>query len=64
VPIVLVASRIRACPHGEHSYTRLQYLFVGRSPFQGTPANLKASNFLFGTKRPGLPQDQTVSLTC
>jgi hypothetical protein len=63
-PIVLIASRIKDCSRGKRAYTRLQYLFVGRSPFQGTPANLHPSNFLFGTRRQGLPQNQTVDLTC
>lgn len=38
-PIVLVASRLSACPGGWRGYTRLQYLFVGRQPFpHGNPA--------------------------
>jgi hypothetical protein len=62
--IVLIASRIRTCPRGARAYSRLQYLFVGHSPFQDLPANLKFSNFMFGSGRPGLPQNQTVNLSC
>ena len=37
-PIVLIASGIRGCPRHRRAYSRLQYVFVGRSPFQGLPA--------------------------
>jgi len=64
VPIVVVASKIGRCGHGTQGYLRLQYMFVGRSPFAGLPANVKFSNFMTGAARPGPPHDQTVSLTC
>ncbi len=41
VPIVLAASGTATCPGGQHGYARIQYMFVGRSPFQGLPANMK-----------------------
>jgi hypothetical protein len=64
VPLVIVASKIASCPHGGRAYTRLQYVFVGRSPFQGVPAHLNFSGYISGAGRPGLPAHQTVSLTC
>src|SRR5215471_4138113 len=64
VPIVLVASKIGRCGKGTRAYSRLQYVFVGRSPFAGLPANVSFSNFMTGASRPGPPHDQTVSLTC
>jgi len=63
-PIVVVASRIGRCGPGTQGYLRLQYMFVGRSPFAGLPANVNFSNFMTGAARPGPPRDQTVSLTC
>lgn len=35
-PVVLVASRALACSFGGKAYTRVQYLFVGGSPFPRT----------------------------
>lgn len=64
VPIVMVASKIGRCGKGTHAYSRLQYMFVGRSPFAGLPANMNFSNFMTGASRPGPPHDQTVSLSC
>ena len=64
VPIVVAASKIGRCGHGTRGYSRLQYMFVGRSPFAGLPANVNFSNFMTGAARPGPPHDQTVSLTC
>jgi hypothetical protein len=63
VPVVMVASKIGQCGHGTQGYLRLQYVFVGRSPFAGLPTNLNFSNFMTGAARPGPPRDQTVSLT-
>ena len=63
-PIVLIASRIGRCAGSPRAYLRLQYVFVGRSPFQGVPAHLDMSNFIVGARRPGPPPHQTVSLTC
>jgi hypothetical protein len=64
VPIVVAASKIGGCGHGTQGYSRLQYMFVGRSPFADLPANVSFSNFMTGAARPGPPRDQTVSLTC
>jgi hypothetical protein len=64
VPIVLVASKLVTCPKGVRAYTRLQYVFVGTSPFQGLPANMNYSNFMFGSARAGMPRDQTVQFAC
>jgi len=62
--IVVVASRLQGCGKGTQGYSRLQYVFVGRSPFAGVPANMNFSNFMVGASRPGPPHDQTVSLIC
>jgi len=37
VPIVLIASKITTCGKSMPAYSRLQYLFVGPSPFKGVP---------------------------
>ena len=63
-PIVLVASKLVTCPNGARTYSRLQYVFVGTSPFQGIPSNISFKNFVTGAGRPGPPRNQTVSLTC
>jgi hypothetical protein len=63
-PIVVIASRIANCSKNTRAYSRLQYTFVGRSPFQGLPTNMKFKNFEVGASRPGPPRNQTVSLTC
>jgi hypothetical protein len=34
---VLIASRIGRCATSPRGYRRLQYVFVGRSPFQACP---------------------------
>lgn len=62
-PVVLVASEVTRCPNGARAYSKLQYVFVGKSPFADVPANFKATNFMVGAHRPG-PGDQSVSLTC
>jgi hypothetical protein len=63
-PIVLIASKLRNCPNGARAYSTLKYVFVGRSPFQGIPANISFKNYITGAGRPGPPRNQTVSLTC
>lgn len=63
-PIVVIASRIVSCAKNKRAYSRLQYVFVGRSPFQGLPAHMNFSHFMVGAARPGPPPNQTVSLTC
>jgi hypothetical protein len=63
-PIVVIASKIASCAGSQRAYLRLQYVFVGRSPFQGLPAHLKFTHFMVGAARPGPPPHQTVSLTC
>jgi hypothetical protein len=63
-PIVLIASGIRDCPRHRRAYARLQYVFVGRSPFAGLPAGASTRNFMTGAGRVTLPADDTVSLTC
>lgn len=62
-PIVLIASKVTRCPNGARAYSRLQYVFVGKSPFSDIPANFKATNFMDDPGRPG-PGNQIVSLTC
>lgn len=64
LPLVMIASKIVPCPHGRRAYSRLQYVFVGHSPFPGVPAHLKFSGFIAGPGRPGLPAHQTVGLAC
>ncbi len=64
VRLVMIASKIVPCQHGTRGYSRLQYVFVGRSPFQSVPAHMKFTGFMSGAGRPGLPAHQTVSLTC
>jgi hypothetical protein len=63
-PIVVVASKIVSCSKNTRAYSRLQYVFVGRSPFQDVPANISFKHFVSGADRPGPPRNQTVSLTC
>jgi len=63
-PIVVIASKIVSCAPHKRAYSRLQYVFVGRSPFQGLPANMNFSHYMVGASRPGPPPNQTVSLAC
>jgi hypothetical protein len=63
-PIVVIASRLRACPGGTKAYSRLQSVFVGTSPFQGLPAHVSFRNFMDAPDRPHPPENQTVSLAC
>jgi hypothetical protein len=63
-PIVVIASKPETCAPGQPGYARLQYVFVGRSPFQGLPAHLSFKHYMVGADRPGPPPNQTVSLTC
>ncbi len=62
--IVLIASKIVSCPKRIRAYSRLQFVFVGRSPFQDLPAHMNFSNFMFGSGRPGMPRNQTINLAC
>lgn len=64
LPIVVVASKIGRCRKDTHAYSRLQYVFIGGSPFGSLPARMNFSNFMTGASRPGPPRDQTVSLAC
>jgi hypothetical protein len=63
-PIVLVASKLTSCSPGQRAYARLQYVFVGTSPFQDLPAHLSFKGYISGAARPGPPPHQTVSLDC
>jgi hypothetical protein len=64
-PIVVIASKIVHCSTGGQEYSRLQYVFVGHSPFAGLPTKgLGIANSMFGSHRPGPPHNQTVSLPC
>jgi hypothetical protein len=60
-PIVLIAWKIMRCPTSTQAYSRLQYVFVGRSPYAGLPADASAMD---GPGSPPGPGDQTVSLIC
>jgi len=64
VPIVLVASKIIRCPKGTRAYSRLQWVFIGGTPFPRLAQNENFSNFISGPMRPLLPVNQTVSFTC
>ncbi len=64
VPIVVIASQIVPCARDTQAYSRLQYVFVGGSPFPQIPPDVKFSDHLTGAVRPRPPADQTVSLTC
>ena len=63
VPIVVVASQLVWC-RGAMAYSRLQYVFVGGSPFSGLPASVNTSNFIAAPGRPLPPANQTVPLGC
>jgi hypothetical protein len=64
VPIVVVASQIVRCGPAM-AYSRLQYVFIGGSPFSGLPANsADFSHFIAAPDRPTPPANQVVSLTC
>ena len=63
-PIVLIASGLARCDGQSRGYQRLQYVFVGTSPFQGVSANQNFSDFMAAPGRPGLPANQTVRLNC
>ncbi|MBV9795408.1 MAG: hypothetical protein JO016_15880 [Actinobacteria bacterium] len=63
-PIVLVASELAPCSQRQHGYLRLQYVFVGTSPFQGVPVSQNFSQFMAAPDRPGLPANQTIRLSC
>ena len=63
-PIVVIASAIHRCGPSARAYSRLQYVFVGRSPFAGLPAHMNFSNYIADPNRPGPPRNQTVSLGC
>jgi hypothetical protein len=62
-PIVLIASKMVSCTGGIRSYSRLQYTFVGNSPFQGVPATMKIPQSWVGSSRPTLG-NQVVSRPC
>jgi hypothetical protein len=61
VPIVLITSKIMRCAGSAQAYSRLQYLFVGGSPFAGLQASLSIPD---GSNTPANPADQTVNLVC
>lgn len=61
VPIVIVVSKITRCHRTEAAYGRLQYVFVGGSPFAGLPARASIPD---GSDAPANPADQTVALRC
>jgi len=62
-PIVIIASKIVTCPKRAHAYSRLQYVFVGRSPFSSLPAHMNFSNIMFGSHA-SPAANQTVLLGC
>ncbi len=62
-PVVVVASNVTTCPNGARAYGKLQFMFIGKSPFQGVPSNLSPANFDFGSHRV-VPGSKPISLTC
>lgn len=64
VNIVMIASKIISCPKRVHAYSRLQYVFVGRSPFSGLPAHMTFSNMMSAPHRAGPARNQTVIRGC
>jgi hypothetical protein len=62
--IVLIASDLAPCHGQSRGYQRLQYVFVGTSPFQGVSASQNFSGYIAAPGRPGLPANQTVRLNC
>ena len=63
-PIVVIASKPVPCGRNGHAYSRLQYVFVGASPFADVPAGATSANFISAPDRPRPPANQTVALTC
>jgi hypothetical protein len=63
-PVVLVASGLARCGRKQQGYLRLQYVFVGTSPFQGLTDDQNFSGYIAAPGRPALPVNQTVRLTC
>lgn len=61
VPIVLITSKIVRCAAGAQAYSRMQYVFVGRSPYAGLEASISIPD---GSTSPANPADQSISLTC
>jgi len=64
VSIVMIASAPVPCGRNAQAYSRLQYVFVGTSPFAGVPAGATSANFISAPDRPSPPVNQTVALTC
>jgi hypothetical protein len=54
-PIVVVASGNTACRGGVRGYSKIQYLFVGTSPFANIPANMHVPATFFGKPGVGPP---------
>lgn len=61
VPIVLITSKIVRCAASAQAYSRMQYVFVGRSPYAGLEASISVPD---GSNSPANPADQSISLTC
>lgn len=61
VPIVLITSKIVRCAGSARAYSRLQYVFVGRSPYAGLQASISVPD---GSNSPADPGNQAVSLVC
>jgi hypothetical protein len=61
VPVVIIASKITRCPGTAPAYGRLQYVFVGRSPFASLPPKASIPD---GSNTPANPANQTVALPC
>jgi hypothetical protein len=63
--VVMIASKLRQCPHDREQYARLQYVFVGdEDPFDSLPKNVGTSGLFFGGHGPDAPREPVVSLSC
>lgn len=60
-PIVIIASKIMRCPGSAKAYSKLQYVFVGQSPFAGLPKGAAVPD---GSATPSGLGNQTLSLIC
>lgn len=54
-PVVVVASGAVACRGGVSGYGRIQYMFVGTSPFANLPPHMKVPAAFFGKPGVGPP---------
>ncbi len=61
VPIVVITSKLMRCPGKREAYSKLQYVFVGSSPYKGLSPQTSVAD---GSIVPSDPADQTAKLSC